>query len=417
VKWRKSDYMRILWLCNIMLPELASEFSLGKINVGGWLTGLWKRLKETNIDLAICVPVGNAELLKDGTYDGYKYYSFIVDYDGTDGIGQLEIFKNVLDDFNPDVVHIWGTEYIHTYNMIMACKEKKLQNRVIVNIQGLLTYYSKVFDIGIPEDVFHEKMNNVAICDERDNFDLRGEFEKKDFALVNCFVGRTDWDRACTYELNPRARYVHCGEIIRENFYSERKWKYDDCTKHSIFVSQASYPIKGFHVVLDEIVRLKEIYPDLVVKVAGPELSLEFSPYAKYVYKLIKEKKLEKTIIFLGNLDAEQMKKEFLNANVFLSPSLIENSSNSICEAMNLGVPTVSSFVGGTSSLIDSEINGYLYPLNEPYLMSFYVRKIFDSREEISEISRNAIKKGKQLNNPEQILKTMLGLYEEIANG
>ena len=62
-------------------------------------------------------------------------------------------------------------------------------------------------------------------------------------------------------------------------------------------------------------------------------------------YMRIRE--LEDKVSFLGPLNAEQMKAEYLRSNVFLCPSSIENSPNSLGEAQMLGVPCVASYVGG----------------------------------------------------------------------
>ena len=48
------------------------------------------------------------------------------------------------------------------------------------------------------------------------------------------------------------------------------------------------------------------------------------------------------------------MVSEYLNCNVFVCPSSIENSPNSIGEAQLLGVPIIASKVGGVPSIIDS---------------------------------------------------------------
>ncbi len=57
-------------------------------------------------------------------------------------------------------------------------------------------------------------------------------------------------------------------------------------------------------------------------------------------------------IHFLGSLDAEKMKQAYLDANVFVLPSTIENSPNSLGEAMLLGVPCVAADVGGVTDLL-----------------------------------------------------------------
>lgn len=46
------------------------------------------------------------------------------------------------------------------------------------------------------------------------------------------------------------------------------------------------------------------------------------------------------------------MVKRYLLSNVFICPSTIENSPNSLCEAQLLGVPHIASYVGGTADLM-----------------------------------------------------------------
>ena len=58
---------------------------------------------------------------------------------------------------------------------------------------------------------------------------------------------------------------------------------------------------------------------------------------------------MEDKIEFLGRLSAEGMKQAYLDANVFVMPSTIENSPNSLGEAMLLGVPCVAADVGGVA--------------------------------------------------------------------
>ena len=69
-------------------------------------------------------------------------------------------------------------------------------------------------------------------------------------------MGRTTWDQACTYLINPKVKYHFCNETLRSEFYKDR-WKVENCNKHTIFISQASYPIKGFHKFLEALVQVK----------------------------------------------------------------------------------------------------------------------------------------------------------------
>ena len=49
--------------------------------------------------------------------------------------------------------------------------------------------------------------------------------EKADFIL-----GRTTWDRAHSYAINPEAKYYSCNRVLRRPFY-EKNWDIDDIEK------------------------------------------------------------------------------------------------------------------------------------------------------------------------------------------
>lgn len=60
---------------------------------------------------------------------------------------------------------------------------------------------------------------------------------------VKHIIGRTTWDKACTSQINPKTRYYFCNETLRKKIY-KYEYSLEKCEQHSIFVSQASNPIK-----------------------------------------------------------------------------------------------------------------------------------------------------------------------------
>ena len=83
---------------------------------------------------------------------------------------------------------------------------------------------------------------------QQSKFIKHGAFEIKALQKVKHIIGRTTWDRACAYQINPDAEYHSCNETLRDEFY-KHNWDINNCEKHSIFVSQGSYPIKGLHFI------------------------------------------------------------------------------------------------------------------------------------------------------------------------
>lgn len=409
----KGGAMKVLWICNIVLPELCDVFGFRRTNVGGWITGLWEELKKKDIELAIAVPIHNKERMMDGEFDGYQFYSFAMSQNAEVSYEQEECFSKVIDLFEPDVIHIWGTEYVHTYSVLRVCQRKNILYKTVINIQGLVSVCHEHYGYGLPKEVIESSQIQV----EKRSFFQRGELEKKSLQMGRYVLGRTCWDKASTYLISPQIEYCQCGEILRRVFYQqERKWNLESCRKHSIFVSQASYPVKGFHLVLENICNLAKRYKDLVVYVAGTDITKTDSEYANYVKFLIKKYKLEDVIKFIGLLTEEEMYEQYLKTHVFLSASTIENSPNSVCEAMMVGVPVVASGVGGIFSIIEHEKNGYIYPLDEPYIMEYYVSKIFEGGEELKKISNNAIKTIQKYNDKDNVVNTVLNIYEKIVD-
>ena len=246
----------------------------------------------------------------------------------------------------------------------------------------------------------------------------RGCYEKETLSTIKHVIGRTFWDRACAESLNSEIAYHFNNETLRETFYTS-EWNYEECKRHSIFVTQSHYPIKGFHYLLEAVAILKEKYDDISVYVSGHNNALKTgilaTAYGKYLQSLIKKYDLSSHIHYVGLLNAEEMKKQYLETEVFVSPSVIENSPNSVGEAMLLGMPVVSSNVGGVSDMLTHNQEGYLYQADAPYLLAYYISSFFDNQEKEKEYGENARKHALKTHDKKENMKTLLEIYESIS--
>lgn len=98
-------------------------------------------------------------------------------------------------------------------------------------------------------------------------------------------------------------------------------------------------------------------------------------------------------------------------------PSMIENSPNSIGEAMILGVPVVAANVGGIPSIMDNGTEGYLYPSNDVQKLSEAVCRIFESDELALKFSDNGRKRAEKLYDKRTNIERLLKIYTQIAGG
>lgn len=451
--------MKVLWLCNIMLPKVAEYLGLEASNKEGWLSGLMKevlgRRAENNIELAVAFPApAGCECGEKHIYDGsviytgslpeaeggLKWYAFsedVVNPHLYDDCLELQMYY-ITQDFKPDVVHCFGTEYPHTLAMCKAFPERE---RILVGIQGLCSVYADAYFANLPKGVIHSRtlrdvLKKDDIIRQQRKFVLRGEMEKEAISLAGNVTGRTHWDKYYTGLWNKSATYFKMNETLRSNFYGF-EWKEEGCEPHSIFLSQGDYPIKGLHYMLLALPAIRKNYPDVKVYVAGNSIvgdgslmkRIKISAYGKYLRKLIQKNHLQEHICFLGRLDAEQMKQRYLKSHLFVCCSSIENSPNSLGEAMLLGVPCVSADVGGISSIFTDKQDGILYKGFQATnfaeeageleqiagKLAESVLEIWSNKEKILEYSDNARNHAKNTHNGEVNYRRLTEIYEEIA--
>ena len=211
---------------------------------------------------------------------------------------------------------------------------------------------------------------------------------------------------------------------MREEFYRSSKWDISKVRKHSIFCSQAGYPIKGLHFIIEAANILKNEYPDIKIFVAGDDITkssnvrekMKITGYGNYIKKLIKKYNLEENIIFTGMLNAQGMVNKLLESNLFVQTSAIENSPNSLGEAMMIGVPCIASYVGGTCNMLEHEKEGLLYTYTEPAILAQYIKKIFEDDNLCMKFSNNAINKAMNTHDKERITQETIDMYLDILN-
>lgn len=378
--------MKLLWLCN-MVPSLVQEKLSGKRGGGMWTDRALAGLRYSECTVRVLCPM---DQVQQGNVDSYLSFSTFTEGLPYVYMPELEArFKQEVEQFRPDVIHIWGTEYGHTLAMVNAAEQLDMLDRTVIHIQGLCSVIARHYAEGIPHAVQHRftfrdfvRQDNIA--QQQKKFALRGELEVQALRKARHVMGRTHWDKACVKRINPDVQYHPCNETLRAVFYDGR-WTYENCRKHRIFASSCAYPVKGFHYLLEAFAEVLKIYPDATLAVTGQSCfpatfkdRLRQSGYQKYLADLICKYGLEGKVEFLGSLSAEQMKENYLKANVFVLPSTVENSPNSLGEAMLLGVPCVASDVGGVSDMLTHGEEGYVYQSTAPYMLAHYIMEVFD---------------------------------------
>lgn len=416
--------MNILWITNILFPEAQSLLSGESAfkSSGGWLLGAAENIvKCDNVKLTVCSVSNQVKTLT--RLHGEKIDYYILPY----GKGNLKVnheyeplWKIIHDAVIPDIVHIHGTEFSHGLAYVNACGEKN----VCVSIQGMVSVIADYYQSGLKSwDIIRNcsisNLFGLGVFSSKKRCKSRGEAEVQLLRRVNFVIGRTEWSRAHVWSINNKATFYYGGETLRSEFYGSRKWRYDSCVPHSIFISQAYSPIKGLHIVLKAIPLIRACYPDVKLTIAGSDITksaslrdhLKITDYGKIIKKIIIKNKLTNIVSFTGPLSGERMCEEYLKSNVFICASSIENSPNSIGEAQLLGVPVISSFVGGIMDMMGGRIDS-LYRFEDYVTLAFKVCSIFEQAGYID--TDYLIKEAGKRHDPERNTHELLQIYSNI---
>ena len=441
--------MKVLWLCNVMMPMIAEQLRLEASNKEGWLSGLaavtLQRKEENGIELGVAFPAP-AELFADGqetfekniTVQGVALncYGFREDVTRPENYdeGLEKRMQEILEAFEPDIVHCFGTEYPHTLAMCRCVPDK---SRLLVGVQGLCTLIADAYFADLPDKVIHsatfrDVVRHDSLVQQKEKFVKRGTMEREALELTGNIAGRTEWDRENTRRWNPHAKYFQLNETLRQNFYGAA-WNEENAIAHSVFLSQGDYPIKGLHYMLKALPEILKSYPDARVYVAGNSLvnyrtwkeKLKISAYGRYLRQLLRENRLQDKVVFLGRLNAEEMKEQYLRSSVFVCCSAVENSPNSLGEAMLLGMPCVSAEVGGIPSIFTGGEDGILYRGDERINnacnfnsisdnLAKSVIEIWENKEKTEQYCKNARKHAEKTHDGEQNYRQMTEIYAKI---
>ena len=403
--------MRVLWFSPT--GGLFGHGMMHKYNGGGWVEGLQTVLiKQQGIDLGIAfltervfefkIKESNTIYYPIHTSTQSKIWNNLVE-----GVFKYKSFVcKIIDDFKPDLIHLFGTEqwfsYIPTITRIPC----------VVHLQGLVAPIKNAYlPVGMNERDYSGFGLTYLL-----NY-LRGSVRK--YKLVEsiawnsstAFFGRTTFDNNISDLLSGGKKYFHIDEILRAPFYNSAKWKFKDNDTVQILsiITPASY--KGFDVVLKTSRVLKKQNIKFIWNIVGLSEKHKFTKKFEKFYKISGR---DNNIAFHGFKSSNELVNLLLGASIYVHPSYIDNSPNSICEAQMLGVPVLACNVGGVSSLIENNITGWLVPSNGVYEIAYYIKHYKELN--LDEISSNEIELAEIRHNKEKIVASLIDAYNKIIN-
>ncbi len=414
--------MRVLWIVNMVFPEAAKALGIGTSASGGWLLDLAKSISEfEDIELATLTYYSGKEF-KDIKVNQIRYFLF-------PGGGHRLLFgspetvsdcKKAVEAFQPDIIHIHGTEYAPALAILKAAPTVP----TVLTIQGVIRRISQEYYGGLS---FRALLQTIRLQDilkmktvvsYKKLYVRNAKREQKVLSRVKYVTGRTDWDKATMLAMNPKLTYFRCNYNLREPFYNPEKWTIEKIERHKIVTGAGGYSLKGLHILLRAVAIVKNKYPDVRLHVPGGKANngkpVVRNGYIKYLTKLIKKLDLEENVIFDGTLSAENVRKNLLSAHICVVPSAMEGASATVCEAMMVGTPAICAYRGGMTELITDGVNGFTYDFPEYPLLAYKIMKLFEDDEMALRFSAQSMERAQKRHNREKNPRDMVEVYKEI---
>ena len=409
--------MKIIWLSNKLLLGQDSG------STGTWLGTMAQELaKSGSVQLGNISAGSVAEVTRQ---DHGPFQQWVVPTTtkwNRNGLPSKKIVLdiiNAVEEFSPDLVHVWGTEYF--WGMLTA---RKLINRVaLLEIQGLIYTIAKVFHGGLTAKEqlacvgLKEILRQSTIWQNQRRFGAWGVFEKEIIAQHHYITVQSKWVEAQVKAVNPVCTIFENDRLLREPFYSAETWQYSG--KHQVFCSAAySSPFKGLHVAIRAVAILKNRFPNIRLRIAGAHQKegLRQDGYIAWVVREVKRLGVRSNVNWLGPLNASQIVSEMQASSVMVIPSFIESYSTSMKEAMLVGTPVVATYTGGLPSLAKDETSALFFSIGDEAMCAYQLERVLTDRELATQLSEQSRKIALERNDRKRIIKNQLDTYRFVLD-
>ncbi len=423
--------MRVLWLSST--NTLSDEKGDRSYNGKGWIASLQETVLSRcpDITLAVAFLSGSGDTsVTRLARKGITYYS--IRKRAPEGV--LKLLNNwtgfftenydpeiryIAEDFRPDVIHLFGCE-----SKLASAVTSISGIPVIVHIQGILRECLKRFfppdirdrDFILPQTFINEIVLMNGFIHLRKDYMKRADAERKYLHTLRFAMGRTDWDRqiisAC-----PQAEYFHVDEVLRDEFYAAAgSWKARkrESGKIKLLSTISETPYKGLDVIMKSARILKTEGFDIEWYVAGVSAASSLAEVFGRKYRISCERY---GIRLIGVADPARLISLMQECDIFIHPSYIDNSPNSICEAQMVGMPVIAASTGGVPTIVSDGQTGLLFSPGDTGQLSETIIRTAHNAGQSAALGLQAAKKAATRHDKANIASSLMAAYEKSIAG
>ena len=387
--------LRVVFLAYYPAPLLKEHLALQDSNVqhpATWIVNLVHALGErSDIDLHVVAESINVAYSQDVTVENVGYH--FVKSPGTLNLSTLyylnvkRLVKKVRA-LQPAVVHAHGCEG----SIGLAGVQSGYP--CLVSVQGLLT------------EIVRTDKNWFGRASLR--MQLLAFNERRVLKQAKYVGTRTDFASEYVKRANPKTQVFYAPEVIARAFFEVDA----PLVEPNLVYVGSIIPRKDIGTLIQAlaIVRQQVSKCRLFIIGSGPD---------DYVHDLSNEAAqlgVEESVEFLGFLTSASIATLFKKCSVFVLPSLIENSPNSLAEAMCAGLPVVATNVGGIPSIVDDNVTGILSPPRDVDALSNAIIRLLGDKPLRQKMGAAAREKGRRAYAPDVVANQTMEAYKRILD-
>jgi glycosyltransferase involved in cell wall biosynthesis len=394
-----SKKIKVVWLGPYPSGLLSRELTIvrcSKAHPAGWIVNLANALaKREDIDLHIITASSgifeNQTVSKDGITFHVIRHTFPFTVRGFPEYMRLDLvtryarlrrqIKQILVKLQPHLIHVHGTESGYG----LAALETNVPT--IVSIQGII--------------------NSLVRVSPSLSFRLQAPIELNVIRKAKYFGTRTAWASSFIRDLNNTAIIYYLPEAIDHLFFKTS-------AQHSnpnILIVGSVMQRKGIEDALRAMSIVVAACPSAKLLVVG-----EGRPdYLEELKKRTRSAGIEANVEWLGFKDAEKVAALHAKAAILIHPSHMDNSPNSVAEAMASGVPVIASDVGGIPSMIENGATGLLIQPENHHQLAEAIMLLLQDEAERKRLASRAKQVALQRHLPSEVAQKTMDVYKDIV--
>lgn len=294
--------------------------------------------------------------------------------------------RRVLEDFNPDVVHLNNIHYHLTPSIISECGKYRKQ----VNKNLKIVYTAHDYQLICPSHGLFD--NQLNICEKCIGGNYLHCLKTKCIknSYLKSLIGALDayfWKAKNVYSYVDTI--ICCSHFLKSKLDTDKRFRGKTIAIHN-FIEKAPYrevKKQGYILEFGHLSKDKGTYTVLEVAKRHAEIKFVFAGFGEAVEDIVRIPNAE----YVGFQSGEKLEMLIRNAALTVCPSeCYENCPFAVIESQMYGTPVVGSNRGGTPELIERGVTGEVFNAGDTDDLERQIMRIY--KDGLERYTQNCLK-------------------------